>query len=89
MLDLASCICLSLGIILCAADTVDGLWQQIDHANICAKPQAKAIGQMIWRRGVTGFRSHQEGPVCLEFEAGSTAGSPLLHNKSCKRHGIF
>ncbi|KAG9533418.1 cytochrome P450 reductase 1, partial [Aureobasidium melanogenum] len=33
-----------------------------DHANICAKPQAKAIGQMICSRGVTGFRSHQEGP---------------------------
>lgn len=46
MLDLASCICLSFGIILCAADTIDGLWQETDHADICAKPQAKVIGQM-------------------------------------------
>jgi hypothetical protein len=85
MLDLASCICLSFGIILCAADTMDGIWQETDHADVCTKPQARA-NEQPWCHG---FRWHQEGPVWLEFDAGPTAGSPLLHDKSFERHGIF
>ena len=53
MLDSAFCVCLSFGIISCAADTVDGLWQKTGHADVCTKPQANADEQMIWSRGVT------------------------------------
>lgn len=39
-----------------------GLWQETDPANICAKPQAKAVRQSIWSRGVTASGRTKRGP---------------------------
>jgi len=89
MLDLASCSCLSFSIVFCAADTVVSLWQDAGHADVCTKPQPKADEHMIWSRGVTASGYTKRGAFVSNSKAGSTAGSPLLHDKSCKRHGIF